>query len=248
MNILEIENLHVRIGRKEILRDVNLKIPKGETSVLFGSNGSGKTTLLMTIVGLPDYKITEGRIIFNGRDIADLDINERAKLGLNIAFQMPPEMVGVKLRDMLKICTGKNPEDDLSNKELELVKKLKLTEFLDRDINLAFSGGEKKRSEILQLLMMRPKFILLDEPDSGVDIESLRLISGEIQNYLSKTGSSALIITHHGEILDHIDAKNGCVLLDGKISCHGNPKVIIRDIMKRGYRKCVECRIREAIE
>lgn len=244
MNILEIKDLHVKVENKEILNGIKLEIPKGETSVIFGPNGSGKTTLLMSILGIPGYEVTNGRIIFDGKDITSSDVNERSKLGLSLGFQQPPEITGVKLRDMLKICMGKKPDDDLSEEELKLVEKFKLTEFLDRDVNLGFSGGEKKRAETLQLLFMRSKLMLLDEPDSGVDIESLRLISKEIQDYISRTKSSALIITHHGQILEDIKAEKGCVLLDGKIACHGNPEEMLKNIIEKGYRACVECRKR----
>jgi len=244
MNILEVKNLWVSIEDKEILKGVDMEVEEGQVSSMFGPNGSGKTSLMMSIVGLPNYRIKRGKILFNGKDIGSMDVNERAKLGIGVAFQLPPEIVGVKLRDMLKICSGKKPDDELSKEELDLVESFRLTEFLERDINLGFSGGEKKRAEILQLLLMRPKFLLMDEPDSGVDIESLRLISKEIQDYMESSGASALIITHHGEILENIQAEHGCVMLDGKVMCTGNPKEILRDIVEKGYKGCVKCRER----
>ena len=246
MEILRVENLHVEVEGKEILKGIDFGISKNEVCVLFGPNGAGKTTLLMSILGSPNYKITDGRIIFNGMDITNLEMNERASLGIGVAFQNPPEIIGVKLRDILRICTRKRVNEELTENELKLVEKFKLTRFLDRDINVGFSGGEKKRVEILQLLSMRPKLLLLDEPDSGVDVESLRLIGNEIQRYIHETGGSALIITHHGEILEHVDAKTGFILLDGRISRRGNPGVIFHDILKSGYRECVKCLIRGA--
>jgi len=244
MNILEIKDLWVRVDDKEILKGVDMEVEEGHTNIMFGPNGSGKTSLMMSIVGLPNYRITRGKILFNGKNINSLDVNERANQGIGVAFQLPPEIVGVKLRDMLKICIGKKPDEDIGKDELDLVEQFRLTEFLDRDINLGFSGGEKKKAEILQLLLMKPKFLLMDEPDSGVDIESLRLISKEVQGYMEGSGASALIITHHGEILENIQAEHGCVMLDGKVRCQGNPKEILEDIIKKGYRGCVICRER----
>lgn len=203
-NFFEIRDLWVSVEDKEILKGVNMVVKERGTRILFGPNGSGKTSLLMAIIDLPNYRITQGKILFNGKDINSFEVNERVKLGIGVAFQLPPEIVGVKLRDVLKICVGKKPDEELSKEELELVEQFKLTEFLDRDINMGFSGGEKKRAEILQLLLMKPKFLLMDEPDSGVDIESLRLISKEIRGYIESNEASALIITHHGEILENI--------------------------------------------
>lgn len=244
MNLLEIKDLWVSVENKEILRGVNMVVKERGTSILFGPNGSGKTSLLMAIIGLPNYRITKGKILFNGKDINSLEVDERVNLGIGVAFQLPPEIVGVKLRDVLKICVGKKPNEELGKEELELVEQFNLTEFLDRDINMGFSGGEKKRAEILQLLLMKPKFLLMDEPDSGVDIESLRLISKEIRDYIESNEASALIITHHGEILENIQADRSYVMLDGKVMCHGNPKEILKDIVEKGYRGCVECRRR----
>lgn len=244
MNLLEIKDLWVSVENKEILRGVNMVVKERGTSILFGPNGSGKTSLLMAIIGLPNYRIIRGKILFNGKDINSLEVDERVNLGIGVAFQLPPEIVGVKLRDVLKICVGKKPNEELGKEELELVEQFNLTEFLDRDINMGFSGGEKKRAEILQLLLMKPKFLLMDEPDSGVDIESLRLISKEIRDYIESNEASALIITHHGEILENIQADRSYVMLDGKVMCHGNPKGILKDIVEKGYRGCVECRWR----
>ncbi|MBU4266655.1 MAG: Fe-S cluster assembly ATPase SufC [Candidatus Altiarchaeales archaeon] len=244
MNVLEVKDLRVTVEDKVILNGVDMEVGEGQVNVLFGPNGSGKTSLMMSIVGLPGYKIKGGKILFKEKNIASMDVNERVKLGIGVAFQLPPEIVGVKLRDMLKICAGKKPDEELGREELKLVEKFRMTEFLDRDINLGFSGGEKKRAEILQLLLMKPKLLLMDEPDSGVDIESLRLISKEIQDYLESSGASALIITHQGEILENIEAEHGCVMLDGKVMCQGKPKEILKDITEKGYRKCVSCRER----
>jgi Fe-S cluster assembly ATP-binding protein len=196
-------------------------------------------------MGLPSYEVVSGKIAFMGVDITDKNVEERAKLGMVISFQNPPEITGVKLGDLLKLCLGKSPLARFNEEEQKLVEAFKLTKFLDRDINVGFSGGERKRSEILQLIFLKPKLLLLDEPDSGVDVESLRLIADEIQRYVESSGSSALIITHKGDILDHIKAKYGCVLLSGKFHCFTDPMHIYNDIKKVGYEECVACRVRK---
>jgi Fe-S cluster assembly ATP-binding protein len=160
---------------------------------------------------------------------------------MRLAFQLPPEITGVKLRDILKICAGLKHTDKLTEEHLRLVEDFKLTEFLDRDINRGFSGGERKRAEALQVLFMKPKLLMLDEPDSGVDIESLKLIGTQIQDYISKSKASALIITHHGQILEYIKAGKACVFVEKIICSQSSPKEIIRSINERGYEYCLEC-------
>jgi len=240
--ILKVENLSIEIGKKKLLENVSFEIPKGRSCALFGPNGSGKTSLLMTLAGVPKYKLTGGRILFDGKDITNLSIEERIKLGLGIAFQQPPEITGVKLRDIVKICCGKKLNEPLSANILETVKRFNLLEFLDRDINKDFSGGEKKRAEVLQLILMRPKLMLLDEPDSGVDLESLKFLSKEIENYLTKANASALIVTHHGDILEYIKVDSAFILMNGRIYCHAEPQKILKDIKERGYSACRLCR------
>jgi Fe-S cluster assembly ATP-binding protein len=244
MNLLTVENLSVKVETKLILRDVTFGLKTHETHILFGPNGSGKTTLISALMGLPSYEVVSGKISFMGLDITDKSVEERAKLGMVVSFQNPPEITGVKLADLLKLCLGKSPANGFSEEELDLIEAFRLTEFLNRDINVRFSGGERKRSEILQLIFLKPKLLLLDEPDSGVDVESLRLIAGEIQRYIECSGSSALIITHKGDILDYVEAKYGCVLLDGKFHCFTHPTRIYEEIKKLGYEECVACRIR----
>ncbi len=243
MNILDVENLSVKVEGKLILKDITFSL-SNESHILFGPNGSGKTTLISALMGLPSYEVVSGKISFMGIDITDKSVEERAKLGMVVSFQNPPEITGVKLADLLKLCLGKSPTDDFSGEEQALIDVFRLNEFLNRDINVGFSGGERKRSEILQLIFLKPKLLLLDEPDSGVDVESLRLIAGEIQRYVERNGSSALIITHKGDILDYIKAKYGCVLLSGAIHCFTHPTRIYEDIKRVGYEECVACRVR----
>lgn len=241
--LFEAKELSISVGKKVILDKVNLKIREGDCCALFGPNGSGKTTLLMTIAGVPGYTIEHGSMFLDGKDLRGLDAHERANLGVFTAFQQPPEVVGVKLRDILKICLKRKPKEDLTDKELRVIERLNLTEFLDRDINLAFSGGEKKRAEVLQMIFSKSRFILLDEPDSGVDMESLELIGNEIQAYLDADKKrAALLITHQGRILDYVHTKCGCVMLNGSIGCYGGAKMILKDIQEKGYEGCVKCR------
>lgn len=248
MSLLEINDLWVEVDGKLILKEIYLSLGHYETYVLFGPNGSGKSTLLNAIIGLPGYKITNGDILFEGISIVNLDIDERINLGLSIGYQHPIEISGVKLADILKFCLKKIPEDDFSEEEMELIERFKMKDFLNRDINLGFSGGERKRSEILQLLFMKPKLLLLDEPDSGVDVESLALVTEEIQNYIGNSGASAIIVTHQGEILNHIKAKKACVLFENKISCYQKPDEIFSTIHNLGYKACIECENRKEAE
>ncbi len=244
MNILEVRNLTVNLEGKPILKDVTFSLKSGESHILFGPNGSGKTTLIGALMGLPTYEPTSGTVLFNGTDITSKSVDERAKLGMAVSFQNPPEITGVKLVDLLKLCLGKNRDQPFSAEEQRLIEVFRLTDFLARDLNVGFSGGERKRSEILQLIFLKPKLLLLDEPDSGVDVESLKLIATEIQNYTENTGSSALVITHKGDILEYIKAKYGCILLDGQFHCFTHPLKIYDDIKKVGYEECVACRRR----
>jgi Fe-S cluster assembly ATP-binding protein len=244
MNILEVRNLKVMVEDKVILKDINLELTEKRNYVMFGPNGSGKTTLINAIMGLPQYKIASGKILFMGEDVTTKSVEERSKLGLALAFQHPPEINGIKLSSLLKLCVGKEAEDEFSAEEKKLIDAFHLGEFLERDTNVGFSGGERKRAEVLQMLLLKPRLLLLDEPDSGVDVESLRLIGKQIQKYVEESGSTALIVTHKGDILDYVDAKYACVLLKSIVYCFAEPKTIYENIKKGGYEKCVACRKR----
>lgn len=246
--LLEIENLAVEVGGKRVLKDINLSIAEGETHVLLGPNGAGKSTLFLTILGFPQYTVVNGTIKFKGQDITDLTTAERVKLGIGVSFQTPPSIRGVSVRDLLKIESHQNMDEDLNPRMKELAAQLKFSdEFLDRDVNFGFSGGEVKRSEILQLLAQMPDFTMFDEPDSGVDIENVELIASEIGTLLDKDKPqrsrvrSGLLITHLGYILNFVSADKAHVLMDGRISCSGNPTEILEDIRKNGFNGCVEC-------
>jgi len=242
--VLRIEDLHVEAGGKEILKGIDLEIGDGQTCVLFGPNGSGKSTLLAAIMGLGHCKITKGRIIYDGTDITNMPIDERARAGIGMMMQRPPNIVGVKLKDLVTVVSGNN--DSVVKRSDEF----KMNEFLERDINVGFSGGEIKRSELLQLTAQRPRFILLDEPESGVDLESIDLVGKKVHDLLygdthCKLGKvvSALVITHTGDILNHIGADQAYILNDGRIKCSGRPTDLLKDIRERGYKECIKCRM-----
>ncbi len=248
--MLEIKDLTVEVEGKEIIRDLHLNIEEGEVHVLFGPNGCGKTTLLMTLLGFPSYKVTRGRITFKGVDITNLPTNERVKLGMGMSFQHPPEIRGVKLGDMVNIAQGRK-EEEIDEDVIALAKRLNISiDFLNRDVNLGFSGGEVKRSEILQLLAQAPDFIMFDEPDSGVDVENIELIGKIISELLdrnkmpSKREKSGLIITHSGSIMRHIKADRAHVMLGGRIACSGMPDEITKNVMETGFERCVELCVR----
>jgi len=245
--MLEIKQLSVAIDGKQILQDINMTIRTGETHVLFGPNGSGKTTLLMAIMGFPRYQITKGNIVFKGKDITTARLDERARLGIGISFQRPPVVRGVKTRDMVT-ASLRDKEDKTATDRL--ADRTNLTELLDRPINYGFSGGEIKRSELMQLLAQRPELTLLDEPESGVDLENIALIGQLINELLEKDcpirvrKCMGLIITHTGHILDYVNARTGYIMLDGRIGCEGDPHEILSTIKEKGYEECARCTLR----
>ena len=242
--MLEIKQLSVAVEGREILQGVNMHIEDGETHVLFGPNGSGKTTLLMAIMGFPKYQVTKGSIIFRDKDITGLSLDERARLGIGMSFQRPPVVRGVRTRDMVAACLGAEANEENVSR---LAGKTDLADFLDREINYGFSGGEIKRSELMQLMAQRPALTLLDEPESGVDLENIALIGELINELLEKDcpirmrRCSGLIITHTGHILDYVNARTGYIMLDGRIGCEGDPHEILATIKEKGYGECVKC-------
>jgi len=240
LNILKLENLSVEVAGRTVLEDVNLEISRGEVHVLFGPNGSGKTSLIMAILGFSSYRVVSGKIWFNEIDITRMPINERVKLGIGVAFQNPPAIRGVKLGDIVRVFIGSGM--DAGQRQLELTKTLNLpSEFLSRDLNLGFSGGELKRSEILQVLAQKPCFVMLDEPDSGVDVENLGLVGKALDSFLKER--SGLLITHLGYILRYVDADKAHVLFDKTIACSGKTTEILSHILNEGYKWCEKCPI-----
>ncbi|MCK4487453.1 MAG: ABC transporter ATP-binding protein [Desulfobacterales bacterium] len=251
--MLQVKDLQVKLGDKEILKHIDLEIHPGETHILFGPNGSGKTSLLMTIMGYPQYRVTGGKIVFKGEDITDMPVDERAQLGIGVSYQRPPTIHGVKTRQMVQICAKGEVDAEA------LAEKVNFSEFMERDINAGFSGGEIKRSELLQLMAQDADLLLFDEPESGVDLENISLIGNAISNLLQRDfrvnakktqkekreerTKMGLIITHTGFILDYVTADKGQVLYDGVLTCTSNPREIFRCISKVGYEECVRCAI-----
>jgi Fe-S cluster assembly ATP-binding protein len=250
--MLTIEDLEVEVGGRRILNGVNMEVPHGESHILFGPNGSGKTSLMMTIMGFSGYTVTRGRITFKGEDITAWPIHERARLGIGVSFQRPPTINGLKTRSLIELCAGDRGVDVEGFAAL-----LDFGPFLDRDVNQNLSGGEIKRCELLQLMAQQPDLILLDEPESGVDLESIGLIGETINNLLGRgidhphdqphkdiverRQKSALVITHTGHILDYITADKGQVLYNGVLCCRRNAREILKWIGEYGYEECVRC-------
>lgn len=242
--MLEIEDLSVSVENKEIIHDINLRIQTGETHVLFGPNGAGKSTLLSAIMGFPKYKIIKGKIVFNGQDITTMSLDERARLGMGISIQRPPVIRGVKTYDMLEAALKGRGDGEMIK---DLAAKADLADFLERDINYGFSGGEIKRSELMQLMAQKPQLVLLDEPESGVDLVNISLIGKLINGLLEKDcpmrkrSCMGLIITHTGYILDYVNARTGYVMCDGMIGCEGDPREMLATIKEKGYKECLTC-------
>ena len=239
MSNLEIRDLYVKTEGKEILKGVNLSVSKNEVIALMGPNGSGKSTLAYAIMGHPKYKITKGKILLNGKDITNLPVNKRAKLGLFLGFQYPSEIQGISVVNFLR--TALNSAKGSSVSVLDFYKvlynemaKLKIPqEFAQRSVNEGFSGGEKKKMEILQLAVLKPQIALLDETDSGLDIDALRTVADGI-NTLIGPELGALLITHYTRILNYIKPHKVYVMIDGKIVKTGGAD-LAKELEEKGY-------------
>ncbi|MCK4453940.1 ABC transporter ATP-binding protein [Candidatus Parcubacteria bacterium] len=233
--LLEIKNLKVGVKGKEILKYINLNIKKGEIQALLGPNASGKSTLAQVILGNPKYKITEGSIFFNKKNITKLSPDKRVKLGIALSWQNPPVIKGVKLSQLLKeISMFRGSASKHFNYEKQL---------LEREVNVDFSGGEKKMSELLQVLTLEPKLVIFDEIDSGLDLKRLGEVSEIIKKELLAKKVSILLITHSGEILKFLKPNITNVMVAGKIICKEKDyKKVLKTIKKYGYEKCKKCR------
>ena len=236
---LEIQNLHVRTEEREILHGVDLKIERGQTHALMGPNGSGKSTLANTLMGNPSYEVTEGKILLNGEDITEADPDERARAGLFMAFQYPATIPGVSVAHFLRLAVNAGREEPIKVKEFgQLLREasdvLRIDrEFTSRYLNEGFSGGEKKRNEILQLAILKPEFAVLDETDSGLDIDALRIVADGV-NALRGPERGFLIITHYRRILQYVRPDFVHIMLDGRIVREGGPE-LADELEDKGY-------------
>jgi Fe-S cluster assembly ATP-binding protein len=240
MSTLRIEDLHVEVEGKEVIKGITLEVKSGEIHALMGPNGSGKTTLSLALMGHPKYKVTKGKIILDGEDITGLETHEKVRKGLFLAFQLPVEIPGVKLSTLLlaeynRVHGINENVGTLLQKVREVVKRVNLGDsLLNRGVHEGFSGGEKKRAEILQMLILKPKFAILDEPDSGVDVDGLRMIGDSINQLLSENRTGYLIITHYRRILDYVKTDVIHVLNKGKLVATGGPE-LAKLIDEKGY-------------
>ncbi len=243
MPLLEIKNLHAKVGEREILKGIDLTINAGEVHALMGRNGSGKSTLAQVIAGRDTYEVTEGQILYNGKDLLDLSAEERAREGVFLAFQYPVEIPGVSTSYFLKAAVNAmrkhhgQPELD-APRFLKMVKeKMKLLQmdqsFMNRAVNEGFSGGEKKRNEIFQMAVLEPKLGVLDETDSGLDIDALKIVSNGV-NSLRGPDRSFLIVTHYQRLLNYIEPDVVHVMLDGRIAMSGDRHLAL-ELENRGY-------------
>ena len=237
--LLEIRDLHARVEEKEILHGVDLTVGQDETHVLMGPNGTGKSTLGYAITGNPAYSVTEGSIIFNGEDITDLPVNERAKKGIFLSFQNPLEVPGVTLSAFIRSALEQKTGDrlrlwDFKKKLKETMALLHMDEsYAERDLNVGFSGGEKKKAEILQLLMLKPALALLDETDSGLDVDAVKTVASGIKAY-HNADNALIIITHNAKILEGLQVDYVHVLDDARIVRTGDGS-LVNEIIEEGF-------------
>ena len=240
--LLEVKNLHVDVEDKQILHGVNLEIGKGETHVLMGPNGTGKSTLGYALMGNPRYTVREGEIWFDGKNITEEAVNERAKAGIFLSFQNPLEVPGVTLssfiRNALEQKTGKRIRLWDFKKELERTMEILQMDpsYAERDLNVGFSGGEKKKAEILQLLMLKPSLAILDETDSGLDVDAVRTVSRGIEEYQKNCDGGLLIITHSTRILEYLSVDDTHVMVEGKIVKTGDAS-LVDEINEKGFKE-----------
>tara|TARA_Y100001970_G_scaffold58793_1_gene74717 strand:- start:92 stop:826 length:735 start_codon:yes stop_codon:yes gene_type:complete len=241
--MLKIENLHVSVDGKEIIKGLNLEVKKGEVHAIMGPNGSGKSTLSAVIAGNEDYEVTKGNIFFNDENIEDLSAEERAHRGIFMSFQYPVEIPGITVTNFIKTAINSNlkargnkemPANEMLKKIREKAELLEIdSRFLSRSLNEGFSGGEKKRNEIFQMAMLEPTLAILDETDSGLDIDALRIVASGV-NKLKNKDNATIVITHYQRLLDHIIPDHVHVLQNGKIAKSGDKNLALQ-LEERGY-------------
>jgi len=241
--VLEIKNLHATIDGKEILKGLDLSVKAGEIHAIMGPNGSGKSTLAKVLAGHPSYQVTEGEVIYEGKNLLEIEPDERAREGVFLAFQYPIEIPGVSNANFLRLAynekakhEGREELDPLEFDDL-LREKMKIVEmdtsFINRSVNEGFSGGEKKRNEILQMAVLEPKLAVLDETDSGLDIDALRIVAGGV-NKLANKDNAIILVTHYQRILDYIEPHFVHVLYQGRIAKSGGKELAV-ELEKKGY-------------
>ncbi|MBC7287186.1 MAG: ABC transporter ATP-binding protein [Armatimonadetes bacterium] len=255
---LEVLNLHVSAGDRQVLFGVDMRVPIGETHVMFGPNGAGKTTLLSALLGLPQARVLSGDIRWNGQSLLGLDVTQRSQQGVGMAFQRPPAIAGLTLRRLAHLIAKRSmstqlrrePTDDEVDERVEsLAQELDVVDLLDRNVNEGFSGGEMKRSEVFQIALQNPRLVLLDEPESGVDIVNIERIGYMLRRLLQRDKKptertvSAVIITHSGHILNYVNADMAHVLFNGVIICRGNPRDVFEHVHAHGFQGCVQCSV-----
>ena len=239
--LLSVRDLHVQVGEKEILHGVNLSVGTDETHVLLGPNGTGKSTLGYAITGNPAYQVTRGSIAFDGEDITSMPVNERAKKGVFLSFQNPLEVPGVTLSALIRTALEQKSGSrirlwDFKKKLKETMALLSMDEsYAERDLNVGFSGGEKKKAEILQMLMLEPKLAILDETDSGLDVDAVRTVSEGVRLFREKTHGSLLIITHSTRILEALRVDRTHVMENGVIVREGDA-ALVEEINEKGFK------------
>ncbi len=239
-NILEIKDLHVSAGNKEILKGINLTVKSGEIHAIMGPNGNGKSTLLQTIMGNPGYTVTKGSILFNGEDVLSMSVDTRSKKGLFLALQYPQEISGVTNSDFLRAAINARNEQPISLykfiKEIDAgIKELKMKDDLaHRFVNDGFSGGEKKRNEILQMKLLKPAIAMLDEIDSGLDVDAIKLVSDAILKLKEETGLGLMVVSHYERFFTSIKPTHSHVIVDGRIVCEGDSELVLK-IDSDGY-------------
>ena len=240
MDTLKIDDINVVVDGKQILKNFSLEIKSGEIHAIMGPNGAGKSTLTRIIIGDPNYKLTKGHIYFNDIEINKLQVDERARLGIFLAMQSPLEIEGVTNADLLRTAVSIKEQENFSlmpfiKKIDKTVDKLKMDKtMVHRGVNQGFSGGERKKNEILQMYMLEPKMVMLDEIDSGLDVDSLKIVGESVMDYYNTNNPGLLVITHYQRLLDYIKPNYVHVLYDGKIIKTGNNK-LIKEIEENGY-------------
>lgn len=242
MKNLKIENLTVKAGEKTILKDFNLEIKAGEIHAIMGPNGTGKSTLTKVIMGDTNYEVTSGKIIYDGINIIKMPVNERAKMGIFLGMQMPVEIEGVSNADFLRSALRAKEGDNFKLlpfiREVEsYTEKLHMNkEMIHRGVNAGFSGGERKKNEILQMNILKPDVVLLDEIDSGLDVDSLKLVGEAVMDYYNERKPAILLVTHYQRLLDYIKPDYIHIMKDGHIACSGDKSLALK-IEQEGYDK-----------